>query len=287
MIRKKTFFDYVLIIFFVIVSFMVLFPFINILAKSFSGALAVTAGKVMLYPIDFTLDVYKYVLTETGFMKALWLTIFVTIIGTVVGLTITVLMAYPLSKSQLKGRKTFLGMVVFSMLFYGGIVPSYFVMKQYRMINTVFALIVPTIFSPFNMLIMKTFFEGIPESLEESAKIDGAGNLRTLISIVLPISLPTLATIGLFYAVTYWNNYYHPRIFVSRSDLAHLTVFLHGVINSSEDSGELISMTNANNISNGNYQAGVIILSALPMMIIYPFLQKYFVHGLTLGSVKG
>ena len=108
-----------------------------------------------------------------------------------------------------------------------------------------------------------------------------------MLSIVLPISLPTLATIGLFYAVTYWNNYNHPRIFVSRSDLMHLTVFLHGVINSSEESGELISMTAASNISSGNYQAGVIILSTLPMIILYPFLQKYFVHGLTLGSVKG
>jgi putative aldouronate transport system permease protein len=264
-----------------------LFPYINIIAKSFSGALAVSTGSVLLLPKNFTLDVYEYVFKESGLVSSFFVSLFVTAVGTVSALLITLLMAYPLSKPRLKGRKVFLYMVIFSMLFYGGIVPSYFIMKQYGLINTVFALIIPTVFVPFNMLIMKTFFEGIPESIEESAKMDGAGIPRILFSIILPVSLPVLATVGLFYAVGYWNAYFHPSLFVSSQKLRTLQVFLYGLMSSTSDSGELMSISENPNVSLGNVQAAAIMVSTVPMIILYPFLQKYFVHGMTVGSVKG
>jgi putative aldouronate transport system permease protein len=285
--KKITVFALCNTLFFGVIIFIMLFPYINIIAKSLSGAVAVNAGVVFLAPKDFTLDVYKYVLGESGLMRSFFVSLFVTVTGTVTALAVTVLMAYPLSKPSLRGRKIVLYIVIFSMLFYGGIVPSYFIMKQYKLINTVFALIVPTVFVPFNMLIMKTFFEGIPESMEESARIDGANIPRILVSIVLPVSLPVLATVSLFYAVGYWNAYFHPSLFVSSQKLRTLQVFLYSLMSSTADTGELISMSQNPNISIGNTQAAAIMISTVPMIILYPFLQKYFVHGMTVGSVKG
>lgn len=274
-------------VFFGLVGLVCLVPWLHVIAKSFSGQGAVVAGKVGLWPIDFQVQVYRFVLLQSGFAQALRISLFVTVVGTLVSLLMTTMAAYPLSKTYLKGRKAFVLIFVFAMLFYGGIVPNYLLMKSLGLVNTVWSMIVPFMIVPFNLFIMKTFLEGIPEALEESAKIDGAGNMRILFHLVLPISLPSLATIGLFYAVNYWNDYFHPLMYISDPKLKPLQLYLYDMITSIEailkegDADQLLNLTS------GNAQAATIILSALPIVALYPFLQKYFVKGMTIGSVKG
>ena len=216
-----------------LVSLICLLPFVHMIAKSFSGAAAVSAGRVTFYPINFTLNTYRYVLQDSLFFSSFRNSVMITVGGTLLSLTFTVLAAYPLSKQHLRGRRVILLLYVFTMLFYGGMVSIYVFMRTLNLLNTLACQIIPLLVSQYNLFVMKTFFEGIPESIEESAHIDGAGPLRTLVSIVLPLSLPSLATIGLFYAVTYWNNYYHPMLFITRADVKPLQMYLYELIPSS------------------------------------------------------
>ena len=172
------------------------------------------------------------------------------------------------------------------MLFYGGVVSIYVFMRTLNLLNTLACQIIPLLVSQYNLFVMKTFFEGIPESIEESAHIDGAGPLRTLVSIVLPLSLPSLATIGLFYAVAYWNNYYHPMLFITRADVKPLQMYLYELITTTQNLYEVDPVIAAG-LSSSGMQAAAIVVSTLPILLVYPFLQKYFIKGLTVGAVKG
>ncbi len=204
--------------FFTLVALLCLLPYLHIIAKSFSSNTAVVSGKVAFWPVDFGLEVYKYVFQDSLFWSAFGNSVFVTVVGTLLSMVVTVFAAYPLSKPDFRGRRVILLLYVFSMLFYGGTVPIYVFMQSLGLLNTLWAIIVPFIISQYNMFVMKTFFEGLPAAIEESARIDGAGHMRILFSIVLPLSLPSLATIGLFYAVGYWNNYYHAMLFMVVSE---------------------------------------------------------------------
>ena len=285
--QKSNLFDWLNIIFFSLIALLCIVPYIHLIAKSFSDAKSVASGTVGFWPKGFHLNAYKYIIVDSYMANALMVSFLVTVIGTAGAMTITVMCAYPLSKQDLPGRRGFLLIVVFSMLFYGGIVPSYLLMRTFNLINTMAGMIVPLIFTPFNMLVMKTFFENIPDSIMESARIDGAGNFRTLVSIVLPISLPVLATIGMYYGVAYWNSYFHPMLFITKRELKPLQIFLQEIINSSGDIEETSKMQQMINVTMGNAQASAIIVATLPIIMAYPFLQKYFVHGLTVGSTKG
>ena len=269
-----------------LVSLICLLPFVHMIAKSFSGAAAVSAGRVTFYPIDFTLNTYRYVLQDSLFFSSFRNSVIITVGGTLLSLTFTVLAAYPLSKQHLRGRRVILLLYVFTMLFYGGMVSIYVFMRTLNLLNTLACQIIPLLVSQYNLFVMKTFFEGIPESIEESAHIDGADPLRTLVSIVLPLSLPSLATIGLFYAVAYWNNYYHPMLFITRADVKPLQMYLYELITTTQNLYEVDPVIAAG-LSSSGMQAAAIVVSTLPILLVYPFLQKYFIKGLTVGSVKG
>ncbi|MGG1516668.1 carbohydrate ABC transporter permease [Paenibacillus oryzisoli] len=270
-----------------IVGLICLLPFLHVLAKSFSDQASVMGNKVSFLPVGFNMTAYQFVLSKTRFFEALRVTLFVTVIGTILSMAITIMAAYPLSKPEFRGRKLILLLYVFSMLFYGGIIPGYILMKGIGLLDTVWAMIIPLLVVPFNLFVCKTFFEGLPESVEESAKMDGASNMRILISIILPMSLPVLATLGIFYAVGYWNNYFHPLIFISSVDLKPLQLFLYDTIANTDEilreQPDDVKLA----ISPEGLRAATVICTVLPILLVYPFLQKYFIHGLTIGSVKG
>lgn len=269
-----------------IVALICLLPFVHMLAKSFSGSGAVSAGRVSFWPLEPTLNTYRYVLGDSLFWSSFQNSVVITLGGTAIALTITTMAAYPLSKPSFRGRRIILVLYVFSMLFYGGMVSIYVLIRSLGLLNTLWCQIIPLALSQYNLFVMKTFFEGLPEAIEESARVDGAGPVRTLVSIVLPLSLPSLATIALFYAVGYWNAYYHAMIFITRPNMKPLQMYLYELITTTQNLYE-VDPDIAAGLSSSGMQAAAIVVSSVPILAVYPFLQKYFVHGLTVGSVKG
>jgi len=277
-------------LFFIVYGLVALFPFLNVIAKSLSSEGAVIAGLVTIYPIGFQTGTYQYVLSNPLFVNSFKVTIFITAVGTFLSLLMTVLAAYPLSKPDLVGRKPILLVYIFTMLFSGGLIPSYILMRELGLVNNIWVLILPGMISVFNMLIVKNFFEGLPEGLEESAKIDGASNITVLFRIALPLSKPVLATIGLFYAVALWNSYFGAMVYITDPSLKPLQLYLKELIASTKDTmlvaGE-VDLSRDLNTTADSVQAAAIITATVPILIVYPFLQKYFVKGAFVGSVKG
>jgi putative aldouronate transport system permease protein len=271
---------------FILLGLMCVLPFLHLVAKMFSSNTAVVSGFVSFWPIGFQLNVLAYVFQNGLFWQSFSNSVFVTVVGTVISVAVTVLAAYPLSKPEFRGRKLILLLYVFSMLFYGGTVPIYILMQALGLINNLWSIIIPFTVSQFNLFVMKTFFEGIPESIEESARMDGARPLRILTSIVLPLSLPSVATIALFYAVNYWNGYYHAMLFITEPSVKPLQLYLYELISTASKIKEL-DPEQAMNLSSVGVQAASIVVGTLPILLAYPFAQRYFVHGLTIGSVKG
>jgi putative aldouronate transport system permease protein len=279
-----TVFNYV---FFILLGLSTIFPFVNLIAKSLSSEAAVVSGMVSLYPIDFQIGTYKYVASNAMFLNAFTISITVTFIGSLLSLFMTTLAAYPLSKPRLRGRKFFIILYLFTMLFSGGLIPTYLLMHTLHLIDKLPVLFLPYMINVYNMLIIKNYFEGLPDSLEESAKIDGASNMTILWRIILPLSMPVLATIGLFYAVTYWNDYFTSLIYINSADMKPLQLYLKELFVSSTDAFLRTNVDASLNVSPQSIQAASIILATLPIVIVYPFLQKYFVKGVLVGSVKG
>lgn len=276
--------------FFTLVGLLTLFPFLNVIAKSFSSEAAVVSGIVTFFPIDFQVGTYRMVLGNSQFLNSFKITILVTVVGTLSSLIMTVLAAYPLSKPDLKFRKPLLLIYVFTMLFNGGIIPTYLVMRELHMVNTVWALFVPGLINVFYMLIIKNFFEALPEGLEESAKLDGASNLRILASIILPLSKPVLATVGLFYAVLLWNSYFNAMIYITSPELKTLQLYLKELIASTQEvltTAGQIDISRDLNQAPEAVRAASIVTATVPILLVYPFLQKHFVKGVLVGSVKG
>ncbi len=264
-----------------------LLPFLHVISKGVSSASAVTSGAVSFLPIGFQLETVFFVLTETIYPQALLNSAAVTVLGTLISMAVTITTAYPLSKTKLRGRKTILVLYVFSMVFYGGMIPSYLVVKTLGLLDTYLALILPFAIIQFNMLIVKSYLEGLPESLEESARLDGAGYWTILLRIVCPISKPVIATVSLLYAVNYWNNYFHAMLYTSSSSMKTLQLFLYDMIYSTEQIMEKITAAQGAELSIEGIRSAAIILSILPIIVVYPLIQKYFVQGITIGSVKG
>ncbi|GAB2670309.1 carbohydrate ABC transporter permease [Paenibacillus thermoaerophilus] len=276
-------------VFFTLMGITTLLPFVNLIAKSLSSEAAVISGIVNLWPIGFQLGTYKFVLQDAAFMNSMKISIFLTAVGTALSLFMTTITAYPLSKPRLRGRKWFLLMFIFTMLFSGGLIPTYLLMHKLHLVNTLPVLFLPAMVNVYNMLIIKSYFEGLPDSLEESAKLDGAGNLRILFFIALPLSLPVLATIALFFAVYFWNDYFNAMIYISNPSLKPMQLFLKELLLSSGDfmRNETLNVDAALNTSPQSIQAASIMIATVPILLVYPFLQKYFVKGVLVGSVKG
>jgi putative aldouronate transport system permease protein len=276
--------------FFVLMGVITIFPFLNLIAKSLSSEAAVISGQVNIIPIDIQLGTYSFVINDHLFQSAFKNSIFITVVGTILALIMTVLAAYPLSKPKLRGRKVFILMFVFTMLFSGGLIPTYLLIQKLGLINTLPVLFLPGMISVFNMLVIKSYFENIPDALEESAKIDGASNTRILVQIVLPLSLPVMATISLFYAVAFWNDFFAAMIYINSPELKPMQLYLKELLASANDvfmRADLIDVDMAMNASPQAIQAASIIVATVPILLVYPFLQKYFVKGVMLGSVKG
>lgn len=282
-------FNVINIVILTLAAISMLFPLLNVLAKSLSSNVAVTSGLVGLLPKDFQLDTYKYVLKDSQVLSSLKVTVLVTVVGTVGSMLVTIMTAYPLSKKDLKGRRVMMLMIMFAMLFNGGMVPNYLIVKSLGLLNSIGALILPNMLNIFNMIIVKSFFEELPESVEESARLDGASNMRILFNIVLPMSLPIIASVGLFYAVDYWNTYFNAVMYITKPSLKPLQQYLYDLVTQSSDimSNSTGSIDQMMNISSESVRCASIIVATLPILCAYPFLQKYFVKGLTVGAVKG
>ncbi|MEE1224320.1 MAG: carbohydrate ABC transporter permease [Clostridia bacterium] len=274
-------------VFLMLVALSMLIPFMNVISKAFSADWAIISGKVGIFPVDFNCDAIKHVVTSGSFWNSLYISVFVTALGTLCNLIMSVTTAYVLSKRYLPGVKTIMLLFVFTMLFGGGMVPNYLLMKKLNLINNLAVLVLPSLISVYNMIIIKSYFEGLPESVEESARLDGAGNLTILFRIVLPMSTPVLATIALFYAVYHWNNYMGPLLYINKSNLKPLQLYLNDILLEAQDTGVDKTSSELMNVTGEGVRSATIVLSTLPILLVYPWLQKYFVKGITIGSVKG
>ncbi|WP_168121340.1 carbohydrate ABC transporter permease [Paenibacillus sp. HB172176] len=266
-----------------------LFPLLHVIALAFSDFDAVMSGMVTLWPKGWSTEAFRLLLEGGRVPRALLNNVVITLVGLVLSLVFTTAAAYPLARKRFYARRFFTLAFVFTMLFNGGLIPTYLVVNSLDLLNTYWALWLPGLVSTFNMLILRTFFLSLPEELFDSAEIDGCGELRTLFRIVLPLSLPVFATIALFYGVGYWNNFVSVLIYINQTEMQNLTLLVQQMIqsqsileglNNAPDSGQ-IPMT-----PESIRAAGILVLVA-PMLLVYPFLQKYFVKGVMIGSIKG
>ncbi len=264
-----------------------LFPFLHVLAQSLSSETAVISGQVGLFPVDPQLGTYQYVMGNSQFTSSFRVSVIITVLGTLGAMVVTTFAAYTLSKPHLPGRNFFLVLFIFAMLFHGGIIPNYLLMRSLGLLDSIWVLILPALVNVFNLLIIKNFFEGTPESLEEAARIDGANTFSILFRIVLPISLPVLATISLFYAVAYWNDFFRAMIYISRPDLKPLQLYLYEIVTQTQRPLTDVPVDSAMNLTPAAVRSATIMATTFPILVVYPFLQKYFVKGIVVGSVKG
>ncbi|WP_270166743.1 carbohydrate ABC transporter permease [Paenibacillus sp. SYP-B4298] len=255
-------------------------PFIYCLSSSFSSVPA-------LWPKDFSLEAYIYIFSADTFTRSLLVSVYITVVGTLIQLCLTSLMAYAVSHKQLPGRQVVLLMVLFTMLFSGGMIPTYFVVKSTGLLDTLWALMIPNAISAFYLIILKNFFQAIPEELKESAKIDGSHEVGIFFRIVLPLSLPAMAAFGLFYAVGIWNQYFSAILYISDASkwpvqviLRQVVIMASGAIGDSTEVEQVVYYSNS-------IKMAVIVVSTVPILLVYPFLQKHFAKGVLLGSVKG
>lgn len=266
-----------------------LFPFLNTFANAFSDNHAIKTGAVTFYPVGFTWDPMKAVLGDPGVIHSLYVTVFVTVVGTASQMLFTILTAYPLSRRDLKYRSIMLNYIIVTMVFSGGLIPGYLLIKWLGMLNSLTAIIIPGLISSFNMIVLKTFFQGLPEELREAGTIDGCSNTRYLLKIVLPLSIPAIATISLFYAVNHWNSYFGPLLYLDNPDLHTLQVKLRNILLLSQTPVSVLELqqTQHLNLMEESLKAATIVFATVPILLVYPFLQKYFVKGVMIGAVKG
>ncbi|TDF90117.1 carbohydrate ABC transporter permease [Paenibacillus piri] len=278
-------FEFLNAVILIILAASALFPFIHVLARSLSDEAALIAGKVSVIPIGTNLLAYKTVFQNTGMNQSFLFTVNLTVFGTLVNMLLTVFGAYPLSKRGLIGGRGIWLFILFTMFFGGGIVPTYLVVKSLGLLNSIWALILPVAISTFNLIIMKTFFQGIPVELEESAKLDGALDIGILFRIMLPLSLPIIATLTLFYAVDRWNEFYNALLYNSDSSKFTLQLKLRELVLQGQVA-QLAEGSAQENIPKESLKYASIIYVTLPILIVYPWLQKYFVKGALIGSIK-
>lgn len=290
--RKWTAFDWINTVFLVLLSAVFLYPLLMTLGLSFSSAKALVGQNVILLPKGFTLQSYQTILSDPSILRYYWNTIVYAGTGTLTSLLLTSLMAYPLTVAEFKGKKLINVLLLVTMFFGGGMIPSYLNIRNLHMIDTIWAMILPGAISAWNVIMFVNFFKGIPDSLRESATIDGAGHLRILFSIVLPLSKALLATIALFTIVGFWNDYFSAMLYLDSTSKMPIQIFLRKILVNMElneglakdtDMSRLMDMINANPRT---VKAATTIVTILPILCVYPFLQKYFTKGMMLGAVK-
>ena len=265
-------------------------PFLHIIAKSFSSTDAVAAQQVAFWPVNFNVEAYESIISDGRITYSIGYSAIVTIVVAVLGVIVTICAAYPITKKDLPGRPVITFLLMFPMYFGAGLVPTYLLFNSYHMLDTVWVLILPILFSPWNMLVMKSFLSSsIPASLEESAFLDGAGYFRILFKIVVPLSKPIIATLVLFYAVGRWNGYGDNMYYIKfNEDLKMIQYLLYQMIATANEA-QTIAMSEAAAVTTNPevLEAAAIMVTTLPILVVYPFVQKHFVKGVMIGSVKG
>ena len=296
MVQKKGIFSNIgkgaiyLIVF--LLGLICLLPLLNIVAVSFSGSAAVAANKVGFLPVDFTTAAYEKILGDDQFWRSFGISVIRVILGLVLNLVLIALMAYPLSKSkrEFKGRSIYMNMLIFAMLFNGGMIPTYIVVKNLGLLNTVWALVLPGAVPIFSVIMVMNFFMGVPKALEEAAVIDGATPFQVLTRVYLPCSKPVIATVALFSIVGNWNDFFSGLIYMTKVNNYPLQTYIQSLSVKLEDmlnaGGSLSSLVNIMDVSSQNLNAAKIVVSVIPLLMIYPLLQKYLITGIVVGSVK-
>ena len=280
--------DFVIAFVILILSLTCIIPFLHIAAKSISSNTAVLSKRVYLLPVDINFEAYNSIFRDGQLTHSMLYTIWMTFLFTAIGMVITTLAAYPLARRELKGRALFAFILMFTMYFSAGLIPEYLLYKDLNLLNKMWVLVLPLSFSPYNMLIMRSFIRStIPDSLYEAANLDGADHFQILFRIVLPLSKPILATLALFYAVGRWNAYADAKYYITTKALQPLQYLLSNmVLNSGQDAISL-SEAAAQESTPEVLQAAVVMFATIPIMLVYPCVQKYFVQGTMIGAVKG
>lgn len=278
-------FDTIVYLVMICVFIVCLVPFIYMLAVSLSDPKAIINNEVSFLPVGLNFEAYKQIFSYPNFFRAYGNTIFYTVVGTMISLVMTALFAYPLSKNHLKGQKFAMKMVVFSMFFSGGLIPNYLLISNIGLTGTRWAMLLPFAINQFNLIILINFFKAIPNEIEEAAIIDGLSYFGILVRIIVPLSKAALATIGLYTAVFFWNDWFNGLIYLNTKQFP-VMLFLRNIVNGTSMVGDAAGSADKATIAI-SIKSSVIITSTLPIIILYPFLQKYFVKGLTVGSVKG
>lgn len=289
--RKKTsvgqFVLVVVMLLFVLVCTM---PFVNVIAVSLSSKSAILRGSVLFWPVEFSTKAYKAIFNDQSMFRSLLFTVNITVTYTVLSMMLTILLAFPLTMKRLKGRKFFMLFIVFTMYFSGGIIPIYLNVKNLGLLDTQWSLILPVLISTFNVIILKNFFGGIPYELNEAAYIDGANDFQIMFLIYLPLSLSSMATLSLFYAVGKWNSFSDALYYITSRDLQPLQLKLYNLIKGGQSIELAVMEGSSSELSSSiseSIESATIIFATLPILLVYPFVQRYFVQGVTLGAVKG
>ncbi len=284
---QDKFLDLVVVALSIISILVCLLPMLNVAATSLSSELAIINRQVFIWPVDLDLEAYKGVFQDKSMMRALVLTATLTVVSTVFSMVMTILCAYPLSQKKLVGRGLFNTIVILTMYFNAGIIPDYLNIKRLDLLDNFWVMVLPIGISVFNMIILKSFFLGLPDSLQESAELDGASHWTVLVRIFLPLSMPALATIALFYAVGRWNGFQDARIYISSPSLYPIQFKLYQIISNLSSVESSMEGVAIEKVAKEGMKSASIMFATLPILMIYPWLQRYFVAGVTLGAVKG
>jgi putative aldouronate transport system permease protein len=272
--------------FLLVVVFLTVYPFLNIVAQSFSSEGFINSGQVNIVPRGFNVETYKLILADSTFWNNYGNTVLYTVVATAISMVLTTTFAYAIAKKDLKGRGFFIGIAVFTMFFNGGLIPNYVLISSLGMRDSIWAVVLPNAISVFNLLIMKSFFENMPRELEEAAAIDGLTQYGVLFRVVLPLSKAIVATMVLFYAVANWNSWFTAFLYLDRPEMFPVTIYLRNMIAGVTTAGSAGgTVENVGQIA-ANIQSVTIVLTVIPILCVYPFVQKYFFSGVMLGSVK-
>ena len=288
--RSRKVGDIVIAFICLIVIMICLFPMLNIFARSLSDPMAIVNRRVSFFPVDPTLDSYRYVFQDPSFSRSMVWTVFLTAVCTIFSLIMTILCAFPLIYDNLKGKGIINTLIIFTMYFSAGTIPNYILMKNLDLLNNPLVLVIPNCLSVFNMIILRSFLYGVPDSLRESAELDGANPFTVLVRIYLPLSMPVLATLALFYAVGRWNGFSDALLYLTSASQYHpIQLKLYNIINNLSSIDIAIQEGSAAGIPSASdgMKAAAVMFATIPILVVYPWLQRYFISGVTIGAVKG
>lgn len=280
-------FDFFNHIFLLLVAIITVVPFLYIVAGSFASETELATRSFFIFPNDITTDAYRYIFSTNSVIRSLGVSILVTVVGTIISMILTLTMAYPLSRRTMVGRNVILNLVLFSMLFSGGMIPTFILVRSLGLLDSIWALILPLAINPFNLIIVKTFFQELPKELEDASKMDGCTEFQTFWRVMLPLSKPVIATFTLFYAVYYWNDFFQALLYLKDTTKWPIQLLLQQLVMVANVGIGDIAEASLYEPPEESVKLAVIVVATVPILLFYPFLQKHFAKGVMLGSVKG